>query len=614
MRRALEADLASRWEDLSDLTIAPPWRALRREPGWWWRHYADTQLPGWELAWLARSVRRLARHQSSGSGGALTLITNTAETGLSAGTAVTTGNSDDGSAGTAFTTVSVPSGTLTFETADAYRGSLCYYFVQTNGGNAALVDLDDGSASADVTVRFYVRMDDLPTVSNVQFPVSIRHTTNGALARIEMSTTGQVRCQIASSTGSYSASGLSADTWYRFEVYGTGFGTASTSLTVDVYTGDDTGTPLRTATLSGVTTSSQVNRVRYGKISGSPSSVVSFKLDDLAQNVGSATPLGPSAADANASAEVASATGAANNAQVSVAVNAEAATATAAALFDASGGSVSLNLIAQDAITVTAAANDATVTVGTAAQAQVATASAAAHDAGASASPAVEAATVAASAEDVSAGVSASAEAALATAAPLDAEAATSVVVSPGVALADAAAHDATVTRAGNPTPDAAAAGAAAEDAAVSVMASAEVATAAGVAEDGLVSTSGTGNAAALTAAATAEAQDAAVSRTESATAEDAAAGGAALDATVSVSVFPDAASASAVAEDVSSANASAAVAEATGEAPSPSVTISVTAETAAATAAAYDALTARPRGSLSGVKRRLATIVGVGR
>lgn len=230
----------------------------------------------------------------------MTLVTNTAETGLSAGTAVTTGNSDDGSAGTAFATISIPNtgglgASLTFETTDAYRGALSYYFLQNNGGDAGLVDLNEpGSASADFTCRFYFRMDDLPTVTNVQFPIAARHTTNGALSRVEMSTTGQVRCQIASSTGSYSGSGLSADTWYRCEYYGTGFGTSSTQTTVDVYTGDDTGSPLITASLSGITTSSQVNRLRYGKISGSPSSVVSFRLDDLAQNVGSATPLGPS--------------------------------------------------------------------------------------------------------------------------------------------------------------------------------------------------------------------------------------------------------------------------------------------------------------------------------
>lgn len=220
-------------------------------------------------------------------------LTNTAEGG-SDNTTVTTGNSGGGS-GTAFITVSAGSGgSITYEATNAYRGTLSYSFVQPTGATTCLVDVSDASSSASFAVRFYLRIGAYPSGSGFQFPAQIR-TTGGTLAlNLSISTTGQIRVN-SSTSASYTTAGMSLNTWYRIEWTGTGIGTGSGSSQVDFYLGDST-TSLGTSSLSGFTTAAAMQVIRIGKYSGAVASAVDFMVDDIAWNIGSATPLGPSVA------------------------------------------------------------------------------------------------------------------------------------------------------------------------------------------------------------------------------------------------------------------------------------------------------------------------------
>lgn len=220
---------------------------------------------------------------------------NTCETGLSDATGVTTANSDDGSAGDALGTVSAGSGqTIRFSTTAPMRGTLCHRF-DVAAGNACVTDLIDAAADAAFSARCYVLFESLPSTTNAQGPLNFR-SSSSSLARTELDTTGHVRLITGSGTSSYSTPALSVDTWYRFEMYGSGFGTASTACTIDIYTGDATGTPDITASLTGQTTAATVDRLRMGKPNASGTLVL--RVDDIAISAGTSTALGPSSVNA----------------------------------------------------------------------------------------------------------------------------------------------------------------------------------------------------------------------------------------------------------------------------------------------------------------------------
>jgi hypothetical protein len=216
-------------------------------------------------------------------------VTNTAEGGTD-GVTITTGNTG-GLSGTPFTLVSQgAAGTITFATAAAYRGNLGYSFNQPSDSLASLVDMNENPSDS-WTARFYIYLNTLPTSNDIQFPVMVR-SSSGPVGRTEMNTSGQIRI-VNGTTGSYSSTGLSTGTWYRVEYYGSGAGTSNTDAFVDVYVGDS-GTPLFSLSRTGQTTTEQVILVRYGKASSTPTSTMSFYIDDIGQTIGSAVPLGPS--------------------------------------------------------------------------------------------------------------------------------------------------------------------------------------------------------------------------------------------------------------------------------------------------------------------------------
>lgn len=224
----------------------------------------------------------------------MTLKKNSAEGGVNT-TAVTALNSG-GASGDAFTAVAagVTNGII-FTNAQRRAGSLAYRMTTaTADAIACTFDMAD-TAAATFTSRFYFYLAAFPSAT-VQGPVGIRSAANASIGRLNMSATGQIQVVLgtANTTSTLTTTTLALNTWYRFEVYGTGMGTASASMTADVYVGENTGTPYMTTGLTGQNTTATVGTVRYGKIGAAGSN--DWFYDDLAQNIGSATPLGPEVA------------------------------------------------------------------------------------------------------------------------------------------------------------------------------------------------------------------------------------------------------------------------------------------------------------------------------
>lgn len=219
----------------------------------------------------------------------MALLVNTAE-GQSDGTTATTGNTGSGS-GDAFSSVSAS--VITFESTGAINNALSYLTTQPTTGSTAFVAWDDAAASASFTGRFYFSFPTLPSATH-QF-VGIRSLSAG-LGSIEISTTGQVRGIAGSATGTFSTPVLSTNTVYRIEFQGTGWGTGSATFDIQVYVGNATGTPHISLSVPSSSTAAQVQRFRYGK-PGTSSLFTGYLMDDFAQNVGSSTAIGPSAAN-----------------------------------------------------------------------------------------------------------------------------------------------------------------------------------------------------------------------------------------------------------------------------------------------------------------------------
>lgn len=224
----------------------------------------------------------------------MTLKSNTAEGGTD-GVTVTTGNSG-GASGDAFTAVSGGvTGGITYSSSQAKRGSSLSYLMQVAAAAAVACTMDiSDTADATYTIRAYLYLNAYPSTT-IQGPIGIRSAANASIGRLNMSTSGalQVVLGTANTTSAFSTATLALNNWYRLEVYGTGVGTASASMTCDVYDGDSTGTPYLTTGLTGQNTSATVGIARYGRLGTGGSN--DWYLDDLAQNIGSATPLGPSA-------------------------------------------------------------------------------------------------------------------------------------------------------------------------------------------------------------------------------------------------------------------------------------------------------------------------------
>lgn len=178
----------------------------------------------------------------------MALISNCAEGGTS-GTTPSSSNSG-GVSGTALTTQTIGSGcTLTFDTAAAYAGALGYRYVQPSGSLSNWQLLTGLNATGRVVLRFWYRLDSVPTV--VEYVCSFRSSaaqvcvltigTDGKFVMQNSAGVGITSGANGSAASSKATNAISANTWYRVEVSATkGTGTTDGKLEYAYYLGDST--------------------------------------------------------------------------------------------------------------------------------------------------------------------------------------------------------------------------------------------------------------------------------------------------------------------------------------------------------------------------------------
>lgn len=208
------------------------------------------------------------------------------------GTGLTVGNSDD-TGDDALSVVSAgTSNTLTYSAAAAVHGA--YGIAATQGGTAAsLIQMTDAGGSTSFAARIYLAMQGYPPDS-AQFGIQVRSTADAYICRVYVGPTGLLK--IADTAGSNAVIGtvpLGLSTVTRLEFYGTGLNGATGNLTAAAYAGETT-TPIDLISASSVTTTGATDRIRYGKMA--TGTMASFSFDSLAQNIGTATPIGPAVA------------------------------------------------------------------------------------------------------------------------------------------------------------------------------------------------------------------------------------------------------------------------------------------------------------------------------
>jgi hypothetical protein len=175
------------------------------------------------------------------------------------------------------------------------HGSLAYELTQSTAATSCYVAIDD-TASADFSVRCYLRLTALPSAAtDAEFPIRLCTAAGSQVAKVQMKAAsapiGTLR--IANSAGSVIYSGsqvLSLNTWYRVEVWGTGAGTATATFNYALYAGDS-GTALESTQLTSFSMSNgQLGQIRFGKTNSA--TLATWQFDDIAVNLGSNTQIG----------------------------------------------------------------------------------------------------------------------------------------------------------------------------------------------------------------------------------------------------------------------------------------------------------------------------------
>ena len=285
--------------------------------------------------------------------------------GQSDGTPPSVANSDDfgepawsNVSGTAF---------LSYSTAQAFIGTVSMKVDVTTAASTCTLDSSD-TASANVATHFYIYITAYPSV-DAQGPVAHRGA-GAAGTRVQLTSTGQLRNFAGSTTGTASTGTMSLNTWYRVETVVTGAGTASTSIDTNVYVGNST-TPTFSVPNVTTTTANQIDLIRWTKSGGNTN--VTYHLDDLRQNIGASSEIGPTLSAFSGSASYSgagtltsnAAIGAAGSAALSGAGTMSAAGAPSAAGSASTSGSGSLSPSGAPAVTGSAALSGTGTLAGT---------------------------------------------------------------------------------------------------------------------------------------------------------------------------------------------------------------------------------------------------------
>lgn len=305
-------------DDLAESCVVAPFRpAVARDPRWLLRNYADTELPGWQVAWLARAALRLrqqrtapSRPATDASGGApVALKANTFENGVASGGNVTVANSDD-TGGSALSLVNAAtSGSITYSSAQAMHGSLSCLMSNATTNSPVIVEFSDTTATS-FAARMYVYLTGYPSGGgSFGFRVQTSAAGQGVKAFIDTSGLISIVTDVTTYTNRINNTAMALNTWYRWEFTASGLTTSATNLFTAIYVGDSL-TVADSITQSGVTTGATINAatMRFGRQSAV--SMADYYVDDVAVNIGSSSLLGPSAAPATATPATAARTSA----------------------------------------------------------------------------------------------------------------------------------------------------------------------------------------------------------------------------------------------------------------------------------------------------------------
>jgi hypothetical protein len=289
----------------------------------------------------------------------MTLVSNSAEAGVAAGTAVDTTNSATG--GTAFTTV-VGAG-ITY-TATSMHGSLGIQFA-ANASTSTYVDWVAVAGATNATAaRVYFFFAAIPSPSTQ--PLMYFRSSGGGtgLFILQLNTTGRLIVTsdaAAGATQGTATNALSINTWYRIEIQATNGVSTTGTFDCQVYLGDTT-TPVTGAGLSLTALNlgtSTIGTIRIGRPAAIGAAYTSI-YDDLAFQTGSAAAIGPVAALQDG-AGTPSATGTATGDGTVIMVNSGTASATGTAT--GAGTIVTTGLGAGTATAVSSATATSTVIV-----------------------------------------------------------------------------------------------------------------------------------------------------------------------------------------------------------------------------------------------------------
>lgn len=201
----------------------------------------------------------------------MTRITNTLNTGLAAGTAVTAANSGSGGAGTAFTWVDIVSpSTLTFQSAQRYGASgLSIQLDQSTTSGAALFDFEGvGLTGKTWAFRYYIYLTQNP--SNIARVHTMYNASDAEVSRMSITSGRQLQLRTSANAILATSTALALNTWYRVEVSITaGTTTANGVVTAQVYTLDTATSPLLNYSSNAQNTgTADLGYLRMGRDSG----------------------------------------------------------------------------------------------------------------------------------------------------------------------------------------------------------------------------------------------------------------------------------------------------------------------------------------------------------
>jgi len=213
------------------------------------------------------------------------------ETGPDSTTLTVALSDDTGDA--ALSGVYLSGGSVVYRAANAFIGGYCVELSQAAGTPSPVGFQMSDTGATSFACRIYVRMTGYPSTDTSQFPIQLRSTTDAFVARLVFTAAGMLR--ITKTDGGNVVTGTVAATlnvWHRVEFWGSGLNGAAGTMSAALYLGHST-TAIDTITGSNITTAGVVDRIRYGRMANA--GLTAWYFDGLAQNIGTATPIGPAA-------------------------------------------------------------------------------------------------------------------------------------------------------------------------------------------------------------------------------------------------------------------------------------------------------------------------------